>query len=71
MYVDDFKLACSERHAADAWKEIRGQLQLEDPTPLEHYLGCEHIEEKGYLIDPAKTPGQTLPRLSEDLRDKK
>ena len=71
VYVDDFKLACSERHAENAWKAIRGQLQLEDPTPLERYLGCEHIEETGFLIDHTKAPGQTLPRLSEDLRDKK
>ena len=68
VYVDDFKLACAERHADAVWKAIKAQLQLEPPTPLDRYLGCAHIENGGCLKDPTKTPGKTLPRLSECFR---
>ena len=69
--MDDFKLACAERHAYAVWKAIKAQLQLEPPTPLDRYLGCTHTEDGGYLSDPTKTPGRTLPRLSDCFRDEK
>jgi len=68
--VDDFKFASAEKHADAAWQAIRAQLQLEDPTPLDRYLGCTH-KEGGYLVNPTKTPGRTLPRLSDNYRDEK
>ena len=71
VYVDDFKLACANKHAGAVWKAIKAQLQLEPPTPLDRYLGCAHIENGGNLTDPTKTPGHTLPRLSECFRGEK
>ena len=69
--MDDFKLACAEQHADAAWRAISTPLQLEKPTPLDRYLGCTHVEQGGYLANPTKTPGRTLPRLSDSFRDEK
>ena len=43
MYVDDFKMAGTEKGAAQAWKAIRGpdKLMFDEPTPFGPYLGCE------------------------------
>ena len=71
VHVDDFKLACAKRHADAAWHATKAQLQLEDPTPLDRYLGCTHQEEGGLLVNPTKTPGRNLPRLSDCFRDEK
>ena len=69
VYVDDFKLAAAEKDAQTAWKLIRDQLQLEDPTPLDRYLGCNHCLIERPLDKATKIPGRTLPRLSEDCRN--
>ena len=43
VYVDDFKMAGTEKGVAQAWKAIRGpdKLILDDPSPFGPYLGCE------------------------------
>ena len=58
IYVDDFKLAGPEGNPAEGWRLIRGDanneggtgLIMEDPTPLCHYLGCNHVQGTVTLI---------------------
>ncbi len=52
IFVVNFKLAGPESNLAEGWRLIRGDanneggtgLIMEDPTPLGHYLGCNHVQ---------------------------
>jgi len=46
VYVDDFKLVGPEKSLVQAWSEIRKHINIEDPTPIGQYLGCEHVPMK-------------------------
>ena len=41
-HVDDFKLAGPKDTLSDGWKIIQADLQMEPPTPLGMFLGCDH-----------------------------
>ena len=43
VYVDDFKMSGPPMACKGAWELIRTDLRIEDPTPVDHYLGCKHI----------------------------
>ena len=49
VYVDDFKLAGPVSNLAKGWKLIRRDIKMDDPTPLDKYLGCEHREFRAFL----------------------
>ena len=43
IYVDDFKMAGPKGNFAGAWDSITSQgIRLDDPAPLNHFLGCRH-----------------------------
>ena len=42
VYVDDFKLAGPSVHAKSAWKELGDLIEMDSPSKLGKYLGCEH-----------------------------
>jgi len=44
VYVDDFKLAGPVKNLDKGWQLIRQRVRTEDPTLLEKYLGCTHVE---------------------------
>ena len=44
VYVDDFKMAGKPAALKKIWAELRKELVLEDPHPLDRCLGCHHIE---------------------------
>ena len=46
VYVDDFKLAGPAKYMQEAWNELRERIDMDEPTPLEKYLGCIHKQEK-------------------------
>ena len=42
VYVDDFKLAGPSGNIPKGWALIRKGIQMDDPTDMGLYLGCEH-----------------------------
>ena len=42
VYVDDFKLSGPKQNMKEGWDLIREVLDIEDPAPLDLYLGCYH-----------------------------
>jgi hypothetical protein len=44
VYVDDFKMSGLAEHMAQGWSLIREGIKIDDPTPMEHFLGCTHKE---------------------------
>ena len=45
IYVDDFKMSGPRRHFVEAWKGIvDAGIRLDEPTDLDHFLGCRHIK---------------------------
>ena len=49
VYVDDFKLSGPKESLKKGWDLIRKNIQMEDPTPLQLYLGCIHRKFEGKL----------------------
>ena len=49
VYVDGFKLAGPKDNLSEGWKLIREHIQMEDPTPLQLYLGCIHRKFDKYI----------------------
>ena len=44
IYVDDFKMAGKECNFARAWRGITdGGIKLDEPAPVNHFLGCRHV----------------------------
>ena len=42
VYVDDFKMAGPSANLAAGWSLIRSKIKMDDPTNMEHFLGCTH-----------------------------
>jgi hypothetical protein len=42
VYVDDFKLAGPVASVTKAWTMIKSCINIENPSPIGQYLGCEH-----------------------------
>ena len=42
IYVDDFKMAGPDKELEAAWKELRSEIDMDDPTPFGLFLGCKH-----------------------------
>ena len=42
VYVDDFKLAGPSKNLERGWTLVRKGLQMENPTPIGVFLGCNH-----------------------------
>lgn len=42
VYVDDFKMAGSAANLSKGWKLIASQLDIDQPGPVDHCLGCRH-----------------------------
>ena len=42
VYVDDLKAAGPQKELDAMWKELSMHIQIEPPTKLGRYLGCEH-----------------------------
>ena len=49
VYIDDFKLAGPAENMEKGWELIRRDIQMEDPHPMQLYLGCLHKRFEGYV----------------------
>ena len=43
VYVDDFKMAGPKGNMARGWELIGSKIDMDTPTPVGRYLGCDHI----------------------------
>ena len=43
VYVDDFKMAGPKDNLAKGWELIGSRIDMDTPSPLGRYLGCEHV----------------------------
>ena len=43
VYVDDFKMAGPKENMARGWELIGSKIDMDTPTPVGRYLGCDHI----------------------------
>ena len=43
VYVDDLLLSGPAEHQDEVWKLIRSRVDIEDPEPLDRYLGRTHV----------------------------
>ena len=82
VYVDDFKMAGPKENLAKGWELIGSRIDMDTPTPIGRYLGCEHISrtEKQnasdhpfahvfdkHLPDPAAKPASVV--VKEDFTE--
>ena len=52
IYVDDFKLAGKKQNFSEAWRRIvDGGIVLDEPSALNHFLGCRHIKSEVVRAD--------------------
>jgi len=58
IYVDDFKLAGPKANLAEGWELIRRKINMEDPAPVSHFLGCTH--RVGQCVLPTGVPARTM-----------
>ena len=65
IYVDDIKAAGPEEAVNAMWAQLAKLIDIEAPTKLERYLGCEHSVTRE-TIDPVKVPWADLPGLRNE-----
>ena len=51
VYVDDFKLAGPAKNLAKGWELIRSGLEMERPSALGVFLGCDHHVSQEKMAD--------------------
>ena len=49
VYVDDFKMAGPKDNMAKGWELIASKIDMDTPSPLGRYLGCEHLSRTSLL----------------------
>ena len=49
VYVDDFKMAGPKENLAKGWELIGSRIDMDTPTPIGRYLGCEHLSQSSSL----------------------
>ena len=49
VYVDDFKMAGPKANMQKGWELISSKIDMDSPSPIGRYLGCEHISKSTNL----------------------
>ena len=65
VYVDDLKAAGPKDAVDIMWAQLRKLIDIEPPTKLGSYLGCEHSVTQE-VFDPAKAPWANLPGMRSE-----
>ena len=55
VYADDFKLAGPKQFLKAGWGIIRKNIHMEDPTPMQLYIGCIHKRFEGKIDDKTRS----------------
>ena len=63
VYVDDFKMSGPQKNIEKGWKAIREKLDLDEPGPVDHCLGCKHN------VGSATINGKTVRVMEYDVCD--
>ena len=66
--MDDFKLAGVEKDIAPAWKAISVAVNVEPPTEIGRYLGCNHIVGEMSMTDADDIIGRVLPGVTDTTK---
>ena len=56
VYVDDFKMAGPKDNLAKGWELIGSRIDMDTPSPLGRYLGCEHVIKENSRLGTADHP---------------
>ena len=56
VYVDDFKMAGPKDNLAKGWELIGSRIDMDTPSPLGRYLGCEHVIKENCRLGAADHP---------------
>ncbi len=65
-YVDDFKMSGTKTNLQKGWQLIKQGINIDDPTPLKRYLGCEHMLGTA-VFDASKFPLSQLTQVHQGL----
>ncbi len=68
VYGDDFKLAVVEKDIAPAWKAISDAGNVEPPTEIGRYLGCNHIVGDMSMANADDIIGGFLPGVTDNTK---
>jgi hypothetical protein len=68
VYVDDFKLAGVEKDIVPAWKAISDAVNVEPPTEIRRYLGCNHLVGETSMTDADDIIGRVLPGITDTTK---
>ena len=49
VYVDDFKMAGPKANMKRGWELISSKIDMDTPSPIGRYLGCEHVSRSSSL----------------------
>ena len=56
VYVDDFKMSGPVENMAKGWSLISSKIDMDPPTPVGRYLGCEHLVTEKVKLSPKHHP---------------
>ena len=54
IYVDDLKMAGPSSNMAEGWAMLREVLDIDDPRPVDLFLGCQHEVRYG-IVDKGRS----------------
>ena len=65
VYVDDFKLSGPAKALPLGWSRLRAGLEMEDPHPMNLFLGCHHRES----VQTSPLSGRQVRVIEYDMED--
>ena len=66
VYVDDFKVAAPSENMKKVWSLIREDIEMDEPTAPNTFLGCKHHLTK---VPCADAPGGFIKVMEYDMED--
>ena len=67
VYVDDFKMSGPVQKVAKGWELISSKIDMDPPSAVGRYLGCEHIVTEKVQLSPEHHPFAHV--FNHDLED--
>ena len=56
VYVDDFKMSGPKESIAKGWELIASKIDMDVPTDIGRYLGCDHVQEYQVKLNSSDHP---------------
>ena len=61
VYVDDFKMSGPVQNVAKGWELISAKIDMDPPSAVGRYLGCEHVVTEKVRLSPEHHPFAHVP----------